>query len=362
MNNYSILIVDDVAKNIQLVAKFLTKEGYNLFFAQSGEAALKLVNSRDFDLILLDIMMPEMDGLEVCRRLKSNSQTRLIPVIFLTAKTDTESITKAFEAGGIDYLTKPFNPLELLARVKMHIQLQQREKELSELNNAKNTLFSIIGHDLKTPFFTIMGLSDILLTNYNEYPDSERKELITYINEAAKVSHNLLENLLSWTRMQTDSVRSEPEKINIEQVIKENLDLIQSQALTKDVSCSYKIDGTIYVYADQNMLNTILRNLLNNAIKFTPRRGSVEISASGKNGIARISVTDTGIGMTAEKIKKLLSDSETYSTLGTEKEAGTGLGLIITKGFIKLNHGVMEIESIENKGTTFSFTLPLAIE
>ena len=359
-NNFSILIVDDVARNIQLVAKFLTKEGYNLFFAQSGEAALKQIEGRVFDLILLDIMMPEMGGFEVCRRLKDNPKTWQIPVIFLTAKTDDDSISKGFEVGGVDYVTKPFNPSELLARVKTHIQLQQREKELRDLNNAKDTLFSIIGHDLKTPFFTIMGLADILLSNYDDYPDAERKELISFINESAKSSHILLDNLLNWTRMQTGTIKSEPVRLNIELIILENIKLLQSQALTKEISLDYSIDGEIFVYADINMLNTILRNLINNAIKFTPRDGSVKIHVSRIDHLAKIDIVDTGIGIPLDKLKKLLSAKESFSTLGTENESGTGLGLILSKGFVKLNNGTIQVESEEGKGTTFHFTLPLA--
>jgi two-component system, sensor histidine kinase and response regulator len=359
-DSYSILIVDDVAKNIQLVAKFLTKEGYNLYFAQSGEAALKQIEGRVFDLILLDIMMPKMDGFEVCRRIKSNSKTQQVPIIFLTAKTDDDSISKGFDAGGVDYVTKPFNPSELLARVKTHIRLQQREKDLRELNNAKNTLFSIIGHDLKTPFFTIMGLADILLTNYDEYPDSERKELISFINESAKASHILLDNLLSWTRMQTGTIKSEPVCIDIEQIVNENLALLQSQAITKEVELKAIIEGEISVFADLNMLNTILRNLINNAIKFTPRLGSVRIEVSKNETHAIISVVDTGIGIPSEKLERLLSDKKPASTLGTENESGTGLGLVLTKGFVQLNNGTIQVESIAGMGTTFRFTLPLA--
>jgi two-component system, sensor histidine kinase and response regulator len=359
-NGYSILIVDDVARNIQLVAKFLTKEGYNLFFAQSGEAALKQVEGRVFDLILLDIMMPKMDGFEVCRRIKSNTRTQQIPVIFLTAKTDDESISKGFEAGGVDYLTKPFNPSELIARVKTHIRLQQREKDLREVNSAKDTLFSIIGHDLKTPFFTIMGLADILLTNYNEYSDDERKELISYINESAKVSHILLDNLLNWTRLQTGTIKGEPVNLNIEQIIRENMELLRSQALAKNVSLQSEIDEEIVVFADTNMLNTILRNLINNAIKYTPRKGSVNIKVSKKELHALITVIDSGIGIPLHKLEKLLSAKDSSSTLGTENESGTGLGLVLVKEFVQLNNGTIKVESEVGKGTSFFFTLPLA--
>jgi len=170
---HSILIVDDVAKNIQLVAKFLTHEGYNLFFAQSGESAIKQIAARTFDLILLDIMMPGMDGFEVCRKIKNQDKSKDIPVIFLTAKTDDEVIVKGFDIGGVDYITKPFNPIELIARVKTHLQMRSRELELEELNNTKDTLLSVISHDLRTPFFNIMSIGELLLKNYKNYDEKE---------------------------------------------------------------------------------------------------------------------------------------------------------------------------------------------
>ena len=172
----SILIVDDMPKNIQLVAKFLTDEGYNLFFAQSGVAALKQVNTRPFDLILLDVMMPGMDGFEVCEKIKEIPSAHNIPVIFLTAKTDDEAIARGFSLGGVDYITKPFNPVELVARVRTHLKLRQREKQLRDLNSTKDTLLSVISHDLKTPFFNIMGLGELLLKDYDGYDDPTKKE------------------------------------------------------------------------------------------------------------------------------------------------------------------------------------------
>ena len=161
----SILIVDDVAKNIQLVAKFLTQEGYTLHFAQNGVSAMELVDREDFDLILLDVMMPGMDGFTVCEKLKQNPLTASIPIVFLTAKADDEAITKGFELGGVDYITKPFNPAELIARVKTHIKLEQRKQRFQELNATKDTLLSVISHDLKTPFHQIIGILYVIVNS-----------------------------------------------------------------------------------------------------------------------------------------------------------------------------------------------------
>lgn len=356
--NYSILIVDDVAKNIQLVAKFLTKEGYNLYFAQSGEAALKQVEQHDFDLILLDIMMPGMDGFEVCRKIKENKKNQMVPVIFITAKTDDEAIKKSFSLGGVDYITKPFNPEELLARVKTHISLQSREKELRDLNATKDTLLSIISHDLKTPFFNIMGLGEILLNSYNSFTDVEKKELLSDIIESARASHNLLDNLLSWIRMQTGRIAFQPCKCNLNMLIKGTIGLVQIQANNKEVELKYNDVPDLDVFADENMFNTILRNLLSNAIKYTAKGGTVEIITEGIDDMVKISVKDNGVGIPQEKIEKLFSYGNSVSTPGTNQEMGSGFGLIITNDFVTMNKGKLTVESEVGMGTTISFTLP----
>ena len=358
-DNYSILIIDDVPKNIQLVAKFLTREGYLLYFAQSGETALKQIESKTFDLILLDVMMPGMDGFEVCRRIKEMESSRDIPVIFLPAKTDDEAIGKGFQMGGVDYLTKPFNPTELIARVKTHLNLRQREKELKELNSTKDTLLSVISHDLKTPFFNIMGLGELLLSNYDDYDEEMIKELITNIVDASRITHNLLDNLLSWTRVQMGKIKYEPNYFDLEEVIRENLQLVESQAKNKEVDCKYELSERCGVYADLNMIRSIFRNLLTNAIKYTSRGGSVTIKVSKVDGFAQIDVIDTGVGLPEKKVKSLFSANDFISTLGTEQEPGTGFGLVLTAEFVSKNHGEIDVESIEGKGTTFRFTLPL---
>jgi two-component system, sensor histidine kinase and response regulator len=358
-SNYSILIVDDVAKNIQLVAKFLTKEGYTLNFAQNGEIALKLADNKLFDLILLDIMMPGMDGFEVCRKIKENKKNQSVPIIFLTAKTDDEAIKKGFSSGGVDYITKPFNPEELLARVRTHLVLQKREQELIEINNTKDTLLSIISHDLKTPFFNIMGLGEIIITNFTEFPDEQKVELLTNIVDSARASHNLLDNLLSWTRMQTGKIAFNPVKFSINEFIRLNISLARFQAENKGVRLIFDDDTKINVFADENMVNTILRNLLSNAIKYTPRSGKVLVRLEQSDNMAKISVVDNGIGIPPEKVETLFLFGKTVSTPGTNQENGSGFGLVITNDFVKLNKGTLSLESAVGKGSTFSFTLPL---
>jgi len=358
-SQYSILIVDDVAKNIQLVAKFLTKEKYNLFFAQDGESALKQIENRSFDLILLDVMMPGMDGFEVCKKVKSLEKSSDIPIIFLTAKADDGAIARGFEVGGVDYVTKPFNPKELIARVKTHLQLRIREKELEELNNTKDTLLSVISHDLRTPFFNIMSIGEILLENFNSYDEKEVMDLLRSMIEASRVSHNLLENLLNWIRVQTGKILFEPEMHHLKKIIKENIVFVQPLAKNKEIVCKYEMAADFKVFADLNMLNTILRNLITNAIKYTPWGGKVIVRAEKNKKKAFIAIVDTGIGIASKKIKSLLSNTSFKTTPGTEHELGSGFGLVLTREFVEKNKGELNIESRDGEGSTFGFTLPL---
>jgi signal transduction histidine kinase len=205
-----------------------------------------------------------------------------------------------------------------------------------------------------------MGLGELLLSSYDEYDEEMRKELISNMVDASKVSHNLLDNLLSWTRVQTGKIKYEPNYIDLEEVIIETLQIIDTQAKNKDVKYSYELSERCGVYADLNMIRAIFRNLLSNAIKFTLRGGSVIIKVEKADGFAEIYIIDTGIGMTEKKVKSLFSAEDFISTPGTEQEPGTGFGLVLTKEFVSKNQGEISAESVVGEGTTFKFTLPLS--
>ncbi|MBN2347221.1 MAG: hybrid sensor histidine kinase/response regulator [Bacteroidales bacterium] len=358
----SILIVDDVAKNIQVIAGFLKGKNYNLNFAQNGAEAIQHALNQNFDLILLDIMMPEMDGFDVCKKLKSNKKTKDIPVIFITAKTDDDSISKGFEFGGVDYITKPFNAAELVARIKTHLSLSEKEKQLKELNSTKDKFFSIVAHDLKNPFFNIMGLSDLLSTNIKEYNIEEIRDIAETMSLSAKQAYNLLENLLNWSRVQTGRIGFSPEKLQLHQLVNINIELLNTNAQYKNIKIVNQVNKNTIIFADENMVNTILRNLLSNAIKFTNNKGKVKIYAGNEGEFVTITVADNGLGMSKESIQQLFKLDKSHSTLGTKKETGTGLGLILCKEFVELNRGEINVESTEGVGTNITFTLPLAKE
>lgn len=355
LQKFKVLIVDDVPKNIQLVANFLTQDGYEVNFALDGKKAIEHAARDNFDLILLDIMMPEVDGFEVCKQLKDDPITSSIPVIFLTAKTDEDSITRGFDVGGVDYIAKPFNPQELLARVKTHINLTLREQELKNLNQTKDTFLSIIGHDIKTPVANIVSLGELLMSSADAMEEEQKNELLSDIVESGRQGIWLLENLLSWTRIQTGKISFDPHDIFLEDIIVKNRLFIQPVADRKTILVTSKCDEGLRLFSDANIINTILRNLLSNAIKFTKVGGEISIiGTKNEEGRVILSVEDTGIGMSNDRINKLFSGISQNSTQGTQNEKGSGLGLSLVQDLCKMIGADIQAESRLKEGTKFS--------
>lgn len=362
VNEQSILIVDDVPKNIQLLGSILKEEAYELEFATSGKEALDWLDSRPFDLVLLDIMMPEMDGFEVCRRIKENPATREVSVIFLTAKADFQSIIQGFETGAVDYITKPYNRKELLVRVKTHLTIQQQRKQLEITSAFEKKIFSIIGHDLRSPMGNIRTYIDAFL-QVNPSLDESVISLLKDLYLLSDNAFNLLENLLNWAKSQSGGIICRPQSENITYLVKNVLALFSLQADSKNITLSFEGKDVIEGFFDPELISVVIRNLVSNALKFTPRGGSVVIKA----GIASVNeekrlvveVDDSGNGMSAETIDNLLNKNVHFTTYGTDNEKGSGLGFQLCKEFVALNKGEIRISSIPGKGSTFAVSLPV---
>ncbi|MCB1189613.1 MAG: hybrid sensor histidine kinase/response regulator [Leptospiraceae bacterium] len=359
-----ILIVDDNFENLQVLGNTLKERGYIPAFAQSGEIALNYLKKKKPDLILLDVMMPEMDGYEVCKILKKNEETKDIPVIFLTAITEIDAVVKGFEYGGVDYVTKPFNVKELMTRISTHLELKntkekllQKVSELELANKTKDRFFSIIGHDLSNLFGSFINLMDIWEVYKEESVESIERSLLSIQNSAER-GYSLLVNLLDWSRSQTGKLDFKPEILNLKKIVDENLELLGNNANNKNITLSSFIGESICIFADKNMLNTIIRNLMSNAIKFTPVGGKVEVNSGINKDYVEITISDNGIGIHPEDISKLFKIDVDHKTLGTKNEQGTGIGLILCKEFIEKHNGKIWVESILNKGSNFYVSLP----
>ena len=353
-----VLIVDDVPKNIQVLGAILSKFECELAVAMNGQQALDTVHKIKPDLILLDVMMPVMDGHEVCRKLKESEQTKDIPIIFITAKSETEDIIKGFELGAVDYITKPFIGSELLARVKTHLSLKQTKESLEEEIATKNKFFSIISHDLRGSFGIILSFVNLIQENRDFLSSEELNELLDDIGKTSKNTLNLLENLLEWARSQTGKVNYKPETLFVNDLSSETINTLQDIASKKEIKLSSSVGIDNSVFADKNMILLVMRNLVSNAIKFTHKKGEISIDAAEQDSFVKIKVTDNGVGMPEEKMNSLFKIDSKVSTLGTENEMGNGLGLVLCKEFIEYNGGKIEIESEAGKGTTVCFTLP----
>ncbi len=372
-SNPKILLVDDNPINIRVAAKILRSHNYNISFAQSGAAALKKAYSIDFDLILLDIMMPEMDGYEVCEKLKTNPATQKVPIIFLTAKTETDDVVKAFELGGADYVTKPFNGNELLSRVETHIklkrsleQLENANTKLHESNDTKDKMFSIISHDLLGSFGSIRESLEMISNEEVVMDDKNLHSFIKAMSSSISSAYSLLENLLYWARNQQGRMVYQPKKLNLNSIIHDTYDLLGGVAKDKSIILKTNLIEQFEVFADKNAIKTILRNLVSNAIKFTEPGGTIIVKAKrhDKDSVL-VSIKDTGIGMDEKTRENLFKSFKTDPRWGTKGEKGVGLGLVITKEFIEKHGGALWVESHESNlplgkpgGSVFNFTLP----
>ncbi|MDM8540825.1 hybrid sensor histidine kinase/response regulator [Desulfococcaceae bacterium HSG9] len=357
-NQFNILIVDDVAHNIQIVANILENAGYQTAYAMSGETALEQAQDFAYDLILLDIMMPGTDGYDTCRLLKKNPLTKDIPVIFITAKKDTDNVVMGFEIGAQDYITKPFQPAELLARVKTHLELKSARESLEEANVAKDKFFSVIAHDLRGQFHILLGLSDVLMLNDKSFDETRKNEYIKKINQSAYDLYKFLENLLEWSRMQQGMIKWQPQKINLRLIAATAMLMQAMQAKEKKISLTSHINDDLYAYGDSDTVEMVIRNLVSNALKFTHPGGAIQITGKANEDFQEITVADTGIGIAVDNIEKLFRTDTHYSTKGTDKEKGSGLGLILCKEFIQKNGGRIWAESVEGQGSRFIFTVP----
>lgn len=237
-------------------------------------------------------------------------------------------------------------------------KIEQSEQELRILNVAKNKFFSIIAHDLKNPFHTVMGYSWLLSKDYNRYTEEERRQFALDINQSTNSIFRLLQNLLEWSRSQTGRLEFMPLEIEFKRVLENSVSVLRSMAEQKNISIKSEYSGDLIIFADPLMIETVLRNLITNAIKFTPENGLIVISAKQTNDHVSIDVCDSGFGISEEDIQNLFRIDSKVKRKGTNNEDGSGLGLILCKEFVDKNNGTIWVESTPGKGSSFSFTIP----
>jgi two-component system sensor histidine kinase/response regulator len=365
-SDYKILIVDDVVSNVLLLKILLTNEKFQVCTANCGMMCIEQARSEKPDLILLDVMMPDISGFDTATLMKKDPELKDIPIIFLTALNSPADLVKGFQVGASDFLSKPFNKEELIVRVMHQIALvaakrliQKQNRELMNTISNRDKMYSVIAHDLRSPMASIrMVLNLVVASTSPELVGPELFELLDKANKESEEVHDLLDNLLKWTKSQTGRLNVVLQDLDLNDIIPGVVDIFEMIASTKNIKLSFQ--GTsepLVVRADNDMLKTVVRNFMSNAVKFSPENSTIEISRKPEGNFAKISVRDHGVGIAADRLDSIFKKGET--TYGTGGEEGSGLGLQLCQDFAIKNGGDVMVESVEGEGSTFSVLLPL---
>jgi signal transduction histidine kinase len=354
-----ILVVDDISKNLQVVGTMLRNEGYEVMPAGSGAQALDRVRVRLPDLILLDLMMPEMDGLEVCQRLKTDPATGQIPIIFLTASNEMEHLMKGFQAGAVDYITKPFNAPELLARVRTHLELKHARQRLREMNEEKNEFMGIAAHDLRNPLSAIKGYSEMMIEDAQALQHRELEENGRRVLETAARMAEMVQNLLDANRIERGEMQLHLARTDLAAAVAAVLETQRPRAATKQQTLHWQNDaGAVLVLADSFVLAQVIENLVSNAVKYSPLGKNIFVRLKKPAQGGRVEVQDEGPGLSAEDQKKLFGKFARLTAKPTGGEHSTGLGLSIVKKMVEAMNGKVWCESDPGHGATFIVEFP----
>ena len=366
---FKLLVVDDVQTNVLLLKALLGKEGYGILVANNGQEALEVIRNENPDLILLDVMMPGMDGFEVAERLKSEEFRCEIPIIFLTALDDTQSIVNGFKLGVGDFISKPFRKEELMVRIKHQLSLvaarriiEEKNEELRKTIAGRDKMYSVIAHDLRSPMASMkMLLNTIMMSVEKDKIDPDIFDMLEMSNKTSEEVFSLLDNLLKWTKSQLGKLTVIPQKLDISGLADGVVEVMNSVAEVKHIKLIRTDHESFFVYVDIEMIKSILRNLISNAVKFSNPDSEIKVGIKAEDGKVIVSVTDSGKGIKKEDQHKLLKDSPHFTTYGTNSEEGSGLGLLLCRDFARKNGGELWFESEENLGSVFSFSLPQLI-
>jgi signal transduction histidine kinase len=374
VSNGTILIVDDMPANLEVVTSHLERRGYRALVALSGEEGIERADYVLPDLILLDVMMPGTDGFEICRRLKSDERTRTIPVIFMTALADTADKLEGFAAGAVDYVTKPLDGAEVLARIETHLALYTLRRQLAEQNarlqqeilvraeteaalQRSNTEFEqlayVASHDMQEPLRKIASYLQLLSQRYQGKLDADADEFIGYAVDGAKRMQALINDLLAFSRVGTKAKPFAPTDCN--QIMRTAL--ADLEFAIEECGAQVEVGPLPVVMGDATQLSQLFRNLLSNAIKFrrqiTP---IVRVSAERSEAGWRFAVSDNGMGIAPEYFERIFVIFQRLH--GRARYPGTGIGLAICKKIVLRHGGQIGVRSVEGEGSVFEFTLP----
>ena len=362
-----ILVVDDTPANLEVVMEVLSSAGYLVSAVTSGDRALKQLQTDLPALILLDIQMPGIDGFETCQQIKANPNTAEIPIIFLTALSDRESVVKGFSLGAVDYISKPFQELELLARVKTHLQLQGAKDRANRANRAKSEFLASMSHELRTPLNGILGYAQIL--NRSESLISEDKEAVEIIYQCGAHLLDLINDVLDLAKIEAGKLEIDPASAHLPSFLQGVVEICRVRAQKKGLQLIYTPDPNLpeAVTIDQKRLRQVLINLLGNGIKFTDS-GTISLTVAADPSLTqepfqvglRFQVQDTGVGIDAQQLETIFQPFEQVGDRQKQRE-GTGLGLAISRQIVQLMGSELYASSEVGAGSKFWFEIAVPV-
>ncbi len=362
-----ILIVDDTPANLRVLSRLLTDNGYKARPVPNGTLAIEAARAAPPDLILLDIRMPDMDGYEVCGRLKDDALCRDIPVIFISALNEVEDKVRGFEVGGVDFITKPFQEGEVLIRLKTHLtirrqqeQLQEQYDKLRELEIMRETLTQMIVHDLNNPLQVILGFGQLLSDRLRSNDTQKASEYAESMVSSAKVIIDMIRAILDVGKLENNEMSLNLSAVDVAAAVADTTHGVQPLLDQVDLQIHQTIpDDLPQLYADGELFARILVNMIGNAIKFSPQGGTITVSAARQDENVRISVSDQGPGIPEEYRSRIFDKYGQVESCKSGKKYSTGLGLAFCKMAVEAHGGEIGVENREGGGSTFWFTLPV---
>jgi K+-sensing histidine kinase KdpD len=357
----NILVVDDTPANLQLLCGMLKERGYRPRPVPSGALALRAAASEAPDLVLLDISMPEMDGFEVCSRLKADPTHQDVPVIFLTAHTDSADKVKAFAVGGVDYVTKPFQFDEVHARISTHLKLRQNQLELQQsydrlfnLEKVRDDLVHMIVHDLRSPLTVLVNQ---LLAAKDEVKDAQIQDDLGACIDAVMSMNSMVTSVLDVSRMEASTMVLKREKCELATLV--NAVVREMKGLVGERELVIEAPSPVPMVADKSVITRVIQNLLGNALKFTGPRGQIRIELTMNEGTTRFAVSDDGPGVAKDMQEKIFEKFGQVECYSSNERHSTGLGLTFCKLAVETHGGRIGVDCIDGQcGSTFWFTLP----
>ena len=367
-----VLIVDDTPANLQLLAGMLKERGYHVRPVPNGALALRAAELQPPDVILLDVNMPDMDGYEVCRRLKQHEALRDVPVLFISALSEPIDKVRAFDAGGVDYVTKPFQIDEVQARIEAHVRLRRMRLELEDKNRTieasyqklremeqlRDTLTHMIAHDMRSPLTGILAALHFIKEDCASTLPAQNVEDLQQATESVQAMVQMISDLLDISRMEASELQIERTRCQLAELARRAVDSLSAHSRERTVDLS-GLANVPTLECDGELIRRVFVNLLDNALKFTPARGTIRVRAIREEDAARIEVADDGPGIPAHLHGLIFEKFGQAKLRAEQRRYSSGLGLAFCRLAVEAHGGTIGVNSEPGHGSTFWFTIPL---